>query len=104
MSITSHVYITARLFPGHDKQRKKLAVEMAHQIDTHSHSDAEVATKPSLDAKANPVLDTEVIDHGLDPNAQSGSKWRRIAGFFWDSIDGDPKYRAYVRRLDLIFL
>ncbi|WKT41320.1 Major facilitator superfamily [Fusarium oxysporum f. sp. vasinfectum] len=68
---------------------------MAHRIDTHSHSDAEVATKPSLDAKANPVLDTEVIDHGLDPDAKSGSKWRRIAGFFWDSIDGDPKYRAY---------
>ncbi|KAL7765846.1 hypothetical protein ACKLNR_003762 [Fusarium oxysporum f. sp. zingiberi] len=68
---------------------------MAHLIDTHSHSDAEVATKPSLDAKANPVLDTEVIDHGLDPDAKSGSKWRRIAGFFWDSIDGDPKYRAY---------
>jgi len=77
---------------------------MAHLIDTHSHSDAEVAAKPSLDAKANPVLDTEVINHGLDPDTKSGSKWRRIAGFFWDSIDGDPKYRAYVRRLDLIFL
>ncbi|KAF4434698.1 transporter [Fusarium acutatum] len=76
---------------------------MAHKIDTHSHSDAEVATKPSLDAKTSPVFDTEAIDHGPDPNAQSGSKWRRIAGFFWDSIDGDPKYRAYVRRLDLIF-
>ncbi|KAK2677819.1 MFS transporter superfamily [Fusarium oxysporum f. sp. vasinfectum] len=68
---------------------------MAHLIDTHSHSDAEVAAKPSLDAKANPVLDTEVINHGLDPDTKSGSKWRRIAGFFWDSIDGDPKYRAY---------
>ena len=75
---------------------------MAHQIDTQS--DAEVTSKHSHNAKTNLVSDTEVIDHGLDPNAKSGSKWRRIAGFFWDSIDGDPKYRAYVRRLDLIFL
>jgi MFS transporter, ACS family, pantothenate transporter len=75
---------------------------MAHQIDPLS--DAEVVSKHSHDVKTNPVSDTEVIDHGLDPNAKSGSKWRHIAGFFWDSIDGDPKYRAYVRRLDLIFL
>lgn len=77
---------------------------MAPQLDNHSYSDAQVATKSSLDAKADPVSDTEAIDNGVDPNAKSGSKWRRIAGFFWDSIDGDPKYRAYVRRLDLIFL
>ncbi|KAF2164071.1 hypothetical protein M409DRAFT_37100 [Zasmidium cellare ATCC 36951] len=27
--------------------------------------------------------------------------WRRILSFIWDSADGDPEYRRYVRRLDL---
>ncbi|KAK7223020.1 hypothetical protein V2G26_011023 [Clonostachys chloroleuca] len=39
----------------------------------------------------------------VEPDVKSSSKWRRFASFFWDSIDGDPEYRSYVRRLDMIF-
>lgn len=30
--------------------------------------------------------------------------WRKIVGLIWDTAEGDPEYRKYVQRLDLIFL
>lgn len=44
--------------------------------------------------KDTPVVQTETRTTG----------WRRILSFVWDSVDGDPEYRKYVRRLDLFFL
>jgi ACS family pantothenate transporter-like MFS transporter len=29
--------------------------------------------------------------------------WRRIVGYVWDTVEGDPEYRRYVTRLDRIF-
>ncbi|KAF9876576.1 pantothenate [Colletotrichum karsti] len=34
---------------------------------------------------------------------QTTSWWRKILGLVWDSVEGDPEYRAYVQRLDLFF-
>lgn len=35
---------------------------------------------------------------------QPSSRWRKIVGLVWDSVDGDPEYRKYVQRLDTFFL
>ncbi|KAH9904477.1 major facilitator superfamily domain-containing protein [Xylariomycetidae sp. FL2044] len=29
------------------------------------------------------------------------SKWRRVAGFFWDSVDGDERDRRYIQKLHI---
>ena len=31
-------------------------------------------------------------------------KWRKIAGFFWDSVNGDPRDRRYIQKLDTFLL
>lgn len=30
--------------------------------------------------------------------------WRRLLGLFWDSVDGDPRDRRYVQKLDSFLL
>lgn len=37
-------------------------------------------------------------------DVKTSSWWRKILGYVWDSVEGDPEYRAYVQRLDLFFL
>ena len=68
------------------------------------HSSADSVSNDSRNGKTDAVVATESVDDNASPTTKSGSTWRRMASFFWDSIDGDPQYRAYVRRLDLIFL
>lgn len=80
---------------------------MANQIDVEEsqhHINGDSAPKHSHDAKTDIVSDTEVVGDEVNSDTRSCYRWRRVGGFFWDSIDGDPQYRAYVRRLDLIFL
>ncbi|KAJ0354211.1 hypothetical protein COL154_011816 [Colletotrichum chrysophilum] len=36
-------------------------------------------------------------------DVKASSWWRKILGYVWDSVEGDPEYRAYVQRLDLFF-
>ncbi|KAF5517640.1 Pantothenate transporter liz1 [Colletotrichum aenigma] len=36
-------------------------------------------------------------------DVKTSSWWRKILGYVWDSVEGDPEYRAYVQRLDLFF-
>ncbi|KAF2992882.1 hypothetical protein E8E14_000162, partial [Neopestalotiopsis sp. 37M] len=79
---------------------------MANQIDVEEsqhHVNGDSAPKHSHDAKTDTVSDTEVVGDEVNSDTRSCYRWRRVGGFFWDSIDGDPQYRAYVRRLDLIF-
>lgn len=30
--------------------------------------------------------------------------WRRVAGVFWDSFDGEPRERRYIQKLDAYLL
>ncbi|KAI5922270.1 major facilitator superfamily domain-containing protein [Camillea tinctor] len=39
-------------------------------------------------------------DRPEPPPVSSKSRWRRVVGYFWDSIDGDPRQRKYVQKLD----
>lgn len=32
------------------------------------------------------------------------STWRRLVGYFWDSVDGDPRDRRYIQKLDTFLL
>lgn len=38
------------------------------------------------------------------PTKPKSSRWRRIAGVFWDSFDGEPRERRYIRKLDSYLL
>ncbi|KAI0483391.1 major facilitator superfamily domain-containing protein [Xylariaceae sp. FL0804] len=44
----------------------------------------------------------ENIDESLSQSIQRHptSRWRRVLGSFWDSVDGDPKQRKFVQKLD----
>ena len=42
--------------------------------------------------------------HGNTPPAvHTTNWWRKVVGFVWDTVEGDPEYRRYVTRLDRIF-
>ncbi|SMQ48375.1 unnamed protein product [Zymoseptoria tritici ST99CH_3D1] len=71
---------------------------MSSQADSvvRSSPDASSDTKPEV---AIVIDDTSVTEQKKD----SASIWRRCLSFIWDSVDGDPEYRRYVRRLDLFF-
>jgi MFS transporter, ACS family, pantothenate transporter len=60
----------------------------------------EVAPESISSDKKNTLIE----DSEVPATQERSSTWRRIAGFFWDSVDGDAEYRKYVQRLDLIFL
>ncbi len=36
--------------------------------------------------------------------SQPRPRWRRFAGLFWDSLDGEPRERRYVQKLDAYLL
>ncbi|KAF7556552.1 hypothetical protein G7Z17_g1348 [Cylindrodendrum hubeiense] len=42
----------------------------------------------------------DVANDSLNHEVKTTSRWRRIAGLFWDSFEGDPRDRKYVRKLD----
>lgn len=63
---------------------------------------------------ADPVMvsDLEEDTNCREPTAEEASatavvhisRWRKVVGLIWDSVEGDPEYRKYVQRLDTFFL
>lgn len=56
-----------------------------------------------------PVADATVVPGPEDSDAEQQSttvapwkqsRWRRIVGLFWDSVDGPPRERKYIQKLD----
>ncbi|KAK7432997.1 hypothetical protein QQZ08_000468 [Neonectria magnoliae] len=44
---------------------------------------------------------TPVVTSPVEPDTEKRPLWRRVAGFFWDSVDGaDPRDRRYIQKLD----
>ncbi|KAL2875195.1 hypothetical protein SGCOL_009628 [Colletotrichum sp. CLE4] len=42
-----------------------------------------------------------IVTNSVPENPRS--RWRKIVGLVWDSVEGDPEYRKYVQRLDTFF-
>jgi hypothetical protein len=40
----------------------------------------------------------------LPPSKPHSSWWRKIVGLIWDSVEGDPRNRKYVQKLDNFLL
>lgn len=78
---------------------------MTDSIDVKSATTKATPSTGPLDAKngGGTVVQVAGAVQGADQPSPS-SNWRRIVGFFWDTVEGDPEYRKYVRRLDLFFL
>lgn len=64
----------------------------------------------ATDGKVNQQItitgtDSEVtdIEHN-DPRSYKSSPWRKFVGIFWDSVDGSPKRRRYIQKLDTYLL
>ncbi|KXH61893.1 pantothenate transporter liz1, partial [Colletotrichum nymphaeae SA-01] len=57
-------------------------------------------TTSDLDKNAK---DTTPVNAAEAIPEQPPSRWRKIVGLVWDSVDGDPEYRRYVQRLDTFF-
>lgn len=49
-----------------------------------------------------PSTDEEVAPASLDNGKRP--LWRRIAGVAWDTVEGDPRDRRYIRKLDTFLL
>lgn len=54
-------------------------------------------------------LPDSLNEDGIDTTNPENSvvkapRWRRLLGFFWDSLDGDPRDRQYVQKLDTYLL
>lgn len=50
------------------------------------------------------IGDIAVTEVNTGIEVKNTSRWRKIVGYVWDSVEGDPEYRQYVQRLDLFFL
>lgn len=62
------------------------------------------ATHSDLDDNTKDTRNTTSVEAASLVEAKSSSRWRKVVGFFWDSVEGDPEYRKYVQRLDTFFL
>ena len=47
---------------------------------------------------------TSVVEVPPAPTKQKRVWWRWVVGLFWDSVEGDPRYRRYMYKLDGILL
>lgn len=56
------------------------------------------------DNTSKEVGDIAVTEVNTGSEVKTTSRWRKIVGYVWDSVEGDPEYRRYVQRLDLFFL
>ncbi|KAF5012750.1 hypothetical protein FDECE_1170 [Fusarium decemcellulare] len=62
--------------------------------------------EPTLIAVGNTTSSTDedavvpLSTTAAEPKPQKRPLWRRIVGFFWDSVDGDPRDRRYIQKLD----
>jgi ACS family pantothenate transporter-like MFS transporter len=76
-----------------------------------------MATSKDIDSVVAPDTSSSDDDHtskevgaiavtevNIGSEFRTTSRWRKIVGYVWDSVEGDPKYRRYVQRLDLFFL
>ncbi|KAK4498840.1 hypothetical protein PRZ48_009350 [Zasmidium cellare] len=73
-----------------------------HDMADSKETGVAVASARSSDNDEGIVKDLATVQ--IDEPAIEQTKsplWRRILSFVWDSADGDPEYRRYVRRLDL---
>jgi ACS family pantothenate transporter-like MFS transporter len=74
---------------------------------TPKEIDAVVASAASSfdnDNTSKEVGDIAVTEVNTGSDVKTTSRWRKIVGYVWDSVEGDPEYRRYVQRLDLFFL
>lgn len=58
------------------------------------------SSSSSTDEDVAVPISTNVIE----PITAKRPLWRRLVGFFWDSVDGDPRDRRYIQKLDTFLL
>ncbi|KAM5355066.1 hypothetical protein ACJ41O_001712 [Fusarium nematophilum] len=56
------------------------------------------ATEQSPSSSTDEEVQTPVTSPEAAPRKRS--TWRRVVGFVWDSVDGDPRDRRYIQKLD----
>jgi len=62
------------------------------------------ALDTSLDTTSRKDTSSPTTGHEYaSTNLETTNWWRRILGYVWDTVEGDPEYRRYVTRLDRIF-
>ncbi|KAI1077758.1 major facilitator superfamily domain-containing protein [Whalleya microplaca] len=59
--------------------------------------DVTLVTTSAADLSTGPSLESHVETHRSNTKRPA---WRRFVGFFWDSLDGDPRDRRYIQKLD----
>lgn len=62
-----------------------------------------------MDVKQAPHVETPVEESSSDASIPSEtpkklSLWRRFLGLIWDTFDGDPEERRFVRKVDYFLL
>lgn len=63
-----------------------------------------------MDVKQAPHVETPVAEESSSdgPNASESPKrvsvWRRLLGLIWDTFEGDPEERKFVRKVDYFLL
>lgn len=64
--------------------------------------------EPEVVTTRDPTLDTGSATPQVEETWEwTGSKqslWRRVVGVVWDSLDGSPRERQYIRKLDSFML
>jgi hypothetical protein len=69
-------------------------------VGAKNHPDVEVkSTPPSASIAASEENAEDTIEQQTETPYKS-SRWRRILGLFWDSVDGHPQERRYIQKLD----
>ncbi|CAK1363354.1 Pantothenate transporter liz1 [Cercospora beticola] len=68
-------------------------------VDT---SDTSSEERPAPLSSEKPTTNSEAEQQTTTP--PKNSRWRRIVGVLWDSFDGTPQERRYVRKLDTFLL
>lgn len=59
-------------------------------------------TSPDIGSSKDNLTSVPEGDHASSA-ANYTNRWRKILGYVWDTVEGDPEYRRYVTRLDRIF-
>lgn len=63
---------------------------------------AALNTAPEDECSKDTSVATASI-RGSSTGPKTTNRWRRIVGYVWDTVEGDPEYRRYVTKLDRIF-
>ncbi|KXT17051.1 hypothetical protein AC579_4323 [Pseudocercospora musae] len=81
---------------------------MRRSASTPFHRNVHSSNSVMVEEK-QPVTDAAVVSGPEDSDAEQQStivapwkqsRWRRIVGLFWDSVDGPPRERSYIQKLD----